>query len=80
MNYHSFFRFSCFTGHPVQKKIQKFNWISFFHEYNQVLFWQGPSKTTSLKVNGLVTNELRIKSSILRIKNSRLRIKSSIIT
>ena len=31
----------------------------FFHEYNQVLLWQVSSKTTSLKVNGLVHNGLR---------------------
>ena len=28
----------------------------FFYEYNQVLLWQVSSKTTSLKVNGLVHN------------------------
>ena len=30
----------------------------FFYEYNQVLLWQVSSKTTSLKVNGLVHNGL----------------------
>ena len=55
MNYQSFFRFSCFAGYPVPKKFKNLIEYRFF-EYNQVLFWQDPSKTTSLIVNGFVTN------------------------
>jgi len=58
MNYQSFLDFHVLQV-TLYKKIQKFNWISFFHECNQVLFWQDPSKTTSLIVTGLVTNGLR---------------------
>ena len=57
MSYKSFLDFHVLQV-TLYKKNQKFNWISFFYEYNQVLFWQDPSKTISLIVNGLITNGL----------------------
>ena len=58
INYQSFLDFHVLQVTLYKKKL-KFNWILFFHEYNQVLLWQVPSKTTSLIVNGLVTNGLK---------------------
>ena len=57
MNYQSFLDFHV-SQVTLYKKNFKFNFISFFHLYNQVLLWPDPSKTTLLIVNGLVTNGL----------------------
>ena len=63
MNYQSFLDYYVLQVTLYKKKI-KFNWISFFHEYNQVLLWQDPSKTTLLIVNGLQEYQDKCSSPI----------------